>query len=184
MGAVENGGGVTETEETRTDSELEAAGRILKILCPKQHVFQANDNKLSKYRGPELFSKSACHRTTTFVPLAHYCRCIKRSNDKVKGHEGPEGKQRYSSTLSVTSALDGCGCLMSRSGFFTLGEETRYALCTRLRGPRGRSRRVRRISPPPGFVPRTAQNVESLYRLSYRGPRIKLKRFIRSILLF
>jgi len=25
------------------------------------------------------------------------------------GHEGPEGKQRYNSTLSLTSALDGVG---------------------------------------------------------------------------
>ena len=25
------------------------------------------------------------------------------------GHEGPEGKQRYSSTLSLTSAIDGMG---------------------------------------------------------------------------
>jgi hypothetical protein len=25
------------------------------------------------------------------------------------GHEGPEGEQRYSSTLSLTSALDGVG---------------------------------------------------------------------------
>ena len=170
MGAVANGGGVTETEQTRTDSEFEAAGWILKILCPKQNVFQAIDNKLSKYHGPELFSKSACHRTTTFLPIAHYCRCIKRSRGKGKGnghrrtgHEGPEGKQRYRSTLSLTSALDGCGCLMPRSGFFTLGEETRYALYRRLCEPRSRSGRARRISPPPGFVPRTAQTVESLY---------------------
>jgi hypothetical protein len=25
------------------------------------------------------------------------------------GHEGPEGEERYSSILSLTSALDGCG---------------------------------------------------------------------------
>jgi hypothetical protein len=35
------------------------------------------------------------------------------------GHEGPEGKQRYSSTLSLTSALDVGGWLTSRSGHFT-----------------------------------------------------------------
>ena len=28
---------------------------------------------------------------------------------KVKGHEGPEWEQKYGSTLSLTSALDGVG---------------------------------------------------------------------------
>jgi hypothetical protein len=51
---------VTETEQTRTDSEFEAAGRILRFWCPKQNFGQAIDNKLSKYHGPELFSKSVC----------------------------------------------------------------------------------------------------------------------------
>jgi hypothetical protein len=60
LGAVAKGDGVTETEQTRTDGEFEAAGRILKFWCPKQNVDQAIDNKLSKYHGPELFSKSVC----------------------------------------------------------------------------------------------------------------------------
>ena len=41
---------------------------------------------------------------------------IRKSKGKGKGkvqprtgHEGPEGEQRYNSTLSVTSALDGVG---------------------------------------------------------------------------
>jgi hypothetical protein len=33
-------------------------------------------------------------------------------------HESPEGKQRYSSTLSLISALDGDGWLRPRSGRF------------------------------------------------------------------
>ena len=41
-------------------------------------------------------------------------------------------------------------------------------LYRRLGGPQGRSGRVRKISPPPGFDPRTVQPVaQSLYRLSY-----------------
>ena len=35
------------------------------------------------------------------------------------GHEGPEGEQIYSSTLSLTSALQGCGWLTPRPGRFT-----------------------------------------------------------------
>jgi hypothetical protein len=35
------------------------------------------------------------------------------------GHEGPEGEYRYSSTLSLTSALDGSGWSTPRPGRFT-----------------------------------------------------------------
>ena len=44
-------------------------------------------------------------------------------------------------------------------GRFTPGKETRYPLYRRLGG----SGRVRRISPPPGFEPRTVQQVASRY---------------------
>jgi hypothetical protein len=38
-----------------------------------------------------------------------------------------------------------------------------YPLYMRLGGTQGRSERVRKISPPPGFDPRTAQPVVSRY---------------------
>jgi hypothetical protein len=41
--------------------------------------------------------------------------------------------------------------------------KTRYLLCRRLGEPQGRSGRVRKISPPPGFNPRPFQTVESRY---------------------
>jgi hypothetical protein len=41
--------------------------------------------------------------------------------------------------------------------------KTRYPLYRRLGGPQGQSRQVRKISPPPGFDPRTAQPVGSSY---------------------
>ena len=41
--------------------------------------------------------------------------------------------------------------------------KTRYPLYRRLGGPQGRSGRVRKISPPPGFDPRTVQPVASRY---------------------
>ena len=79
------------------------------------------------------------------------------------GHEDPEGKQRYSSILSLPSALDAGGWSMPRPGRFTPGKETWYPLYRRLGGPQGRSGRVQKISPPPGFDPRTVQPVESRY---------------------
>jgi hypothetical protein len=42
-------------------------------------------------------------------------------------------------------------------------EVTRYTLYRRLGGPQGQSERVRKISPPPGFDPRTVQPVVSRY---------------------
>jgi len=48
--------------------------------------------------------------------------------------------------------------------------KTRYPLYRRLGGHPGWSDRVRKISLPPGFDPRTSQPVaQSLYRLSYRA---------------
>ena len=41
--------------------------------------------------------------------------------------------------------------------------KTRYPLYRRLGRPQGRSGRVRKISPPPGFGPRTLQPVASRY---------------------
>jgi len=38
------------------------------------------------------------------------------------GHKGPEGEERYSSTLSLTSALDGSGWSTPHPGRFTPGK--------------------------------------------------------------
>ena len=43
------------------------------------------------------------------------------------------------------------------------GNETRYPLYRKLGGPQGRSGRVRKISPTPGFDPRTVQPETSRY---------------------
>jgi hypothetical protein len=42
------------------------------------------------------------------------------------GHEGPEGEQRYNSTLSVTSTPDAVGWLTPQFGRFNPCKETRY----------------------------------------------------------
>ena len=61
------------------------------------------------------------------------------------GHEGPEGRYRSTSALSLTSALDGGEWLTPRPGRFTPGQETWYPLYRRLGGPQGRCGRVRKI---------------------------------------
>ena len=57
----------------------------------------------------------------------------------VTGHEGPEGEQRYSSTLSLTSALDEGGQSMPLSGRSTPRESLRIVQDNgRVPGPSGR----------------------------------------------
>jgi hypothetical protein len=69
----------------------------------------------------------------------------------------------HSSTLSLTTALDGGGWSTPRPSRFILGKETRYPLYRSLGGPQGRSRRVRKSLPSPGFDPRTVQPLASRY---------------------
>jgi hypothetical protein len=68
----------------------------------------------------------------------------------------------YSSTLSLTSVLDGGGWSTPRPAALPPGM-TRYPLYRRLGRPQGRSGRVLKISPPPGFDPRTVQLIASRY---------------------
>jgi hypothetical protein len=95
---------------------------------------------------------------------------VKNLNDcKGKGkirprtiHEGPEAENRYRSTLSLTSTLDGEGGHRYTPAALPPGK-TRYPLYRRLGGSKGRYGRAQEISPPPGFDPRTVQPVASRY---------------------
>jgi hypothetical protein len=69
---------------------------------------------------------------------------------------------KNSFTLSLTSALDGVGDQRHDPAALPLGK-TRYPLYMRLSGLQDRSGRVRKISPPLGFDPRTVQPVASRY---------------------
>jgi hypothetical protein len=106
-----------------------------------------------------------CNRKRTSHPVG------KGKGHPRTGHEGPLGKYRYSSTLSLTWALDGSGWSTPRPGRFNPGKEARYPLYRRLGGPRDRSVRVRNISPATGIrSPDRPALSESLYRQGYSGP--------------
>ena len=79
------------------------------------------------------------------------------------GHEGPQGEQKYSSTLLLTSALEGDEGSASCPGSTLSPGKTRYPLYRMLGGLQGRSGQVPKISPPPGFDPRTNQPIGSRY---------------------
>jgi len=63
----------------------------------------------------------------------------------------------------MTTALEGGEGSVSRPGRSLPPGKTRYPLYRRLGGPQGWSEQVRKISPPPGFDPRTVQPVASRY---------------------
>ena len=75
---------------------------------------------------------------------------------------GPQGEYRYSYSF-MTTALEGDEGSAPRPGRYLPPGKTRYPLYRRLGGPQGRSGQVRKISPPPGFDPRTVQPVASRY---------------------
>ena len=78
----------------------------------------------------------------------------------------------YSTTLSLTSALEGVDGQRHSPTALPPGK-TRYPLYRRLGRPQGRAGRVRKISPPTGIrsLDRPARS-ESLYRLIYPGPHL------------
>ena len=84
------------------------------------------------------------------IPVQPYLNWIKGKGEvrPITGHEGPEGEYRYSSTLSLTSALDGVGGQRHAPGLGThciggwVGLRTGLDRCQKSR-------------PAPGFDPRT-----------------------------
>ena len=73
------------------------------------------------------------------------------------------GEQRYGTTLSLTSALNGGGCQRHARGAFSAIKRPSTHCYSRLGGPPFRSERVRKTSPPPGLDPRTVQPIASRY---------------------
>jgi hypothetical protein len=69
------------------------------------------------------------------------------------GHEGPEGKKKYKSTLSLTSALDWGGWSTPSPGRFSSGKEIVYPLYRSLGWPRGWSGWVRKFLPHRDSIP-------------------------------
>ena len=74
------------------------------------------------------------------------------------GHEGPEGEYGYSSTLSLTSALDRVGGQSHAPAALPPGKIW-YRLYRMLGGARVGPDRCGKISSPSGFDPRTVQPV-------------------------
>ena len=108
---------------------------------------------------------SQIFRLICLLPLGSGTHNGSTCNGKVSlktDHEVPKGEEKYSSTLSLTSAIDSVGG--QHHALSALPPvKTRCPSYGRLGGPQGRSERVRKISPPQGFDPRTVQLIASHY---------------------
>jgi len=76
------------------------------------------------------------------------------------GHKGAKGKQRYTPTLFLTSALDCVSGQHNALATLSLGN-TRYPSYRSLCGPQGQWGWVWKISPPLGFNPWNVQPIAS-----------------------
>ena len=82
---------------------------------------------------------------------------------RITYHEKPEVEYRYSSTLSLTSALDGVGWTKPRPCLFTPLERPDTHCIGGWVGPRAGLDGPGKSRPPQGFDPRTVQPVASRY---------------------
>ena len=86
------------------------------------------------------------------------------------GHEGPDGEQMYSSTLSLTSALDGGEQSTPRPGRFTPGKDPVPIVQVVGWAPGPVQTGVKNLASTGIRSPDRPARSQSLYRLSYPGP--------------
>jgi hypothetical protein len=79
------------------------------------------------------------------------------------GHEGPEGEQTYTSTLPLTSALDGVGGQRHAPAALPPGKDPVPIVEEAGWAPGPVWTGAENIAPPQGFDPRTVQSVASRY---------------------
>ena len=96
------------------------------------------------------------------IPVLGWCTSASNKVHPRTGHEDPEVEYRYSSTLTLTSALYGNGC--SRPPAALPPGKIPDTLCIGgLVGPRACMDGCGKFCLPPGFDPRTVQPVASRY---------------------
>jgi hypothetical protein len=140
-------------------------------------VFMTEMKSVYSAVGTESLNKAVCASSLKgqidiqYSFSSHNTWAIKSKVHPRSGHEGPDKEYRYSSTLSLTLALNVGGCSTPCSGHFTPGKETRYPFYRRLGGPQGRSGRVRKTSLPQGAIPTTlSRSTYVSYRHTFKNP--------------
>jgi hypothetical protein len=116
-----------------------------------------------------LKMEAVCYTKPLVPVLIHTSNAAYKSHKEVKGkvhpatgHGGPEEELRYSSTLSLTSARDGSGCLTPQPGSFTR-ERDPVLIVQEARSAPGPIWRGAEILALKEFDPRTVQPVVRHY---------------------
>jgi hypothetical protein len=109
---------------------------------------------------------------TVFLFKPQYVSYKKQSKFHPRsGHEGPDEEYRYSSSLSLTSALNGAGCSTPRIGRFTPRERDPVPILEEAGWAPGPVWTDAENPAPNGIrSPERPVRSESLYRLRYPGP--------------
>ena len=134
------------------------------LVCTVLFKQRTSDEPNSLYKDTYQMPKIHCFRSNS--GSKHGTRLLLIIKGKLHPrtvHEGPDGEKRYSSSISLTSVLDGVWWLTPRHAPAVLPSgKTRYPLY-RMGGPQGRCGRVRKTSPSPEFDPRTVQPLANRY---------------------
>ena len=139
------------------------AGRFRVRIRVEAEIFSTHPATPSPlYNGYRVIPGGKTASAWRWQPTQNQRRDLRQVHPRT-GHEGPQGEQRYSSTLSLTSGLDGGGWLTPLPSCFTPGKDTQYLFYGSLVGPQGRSKLAHRISPPLKFNPWTVNPVASRY---------------------
>ena len=129
----------------------------------KQFWEESITSKIFFSNKPKYCTQAKDDNSTLLLPCTSAdCRKGKGKGHRTTWYESTT-QYEYSSTLSLTPALDVGGWSMPRPGSFTSWKQTSYPLYRRLCGPQGRDEPMMIISPPQGFDPQTVQLVASRY---------------------
>jgi hypothetical protein len=92
--------------------------------CPQSERFLAHSHNCLHHNYIEITAGTLSTRTgLTSTKIVVMLVKVKGKVHPITGHEGPEVEYRYSSTLPLTSALDGGGWSTPRPGCFIPGED-------------------------------------------------------------
>ena len=125
---------------------------IVENITQYQHKLQKQVTRTDEYR---LRLLDYQQHPSGFLDLG---RANRRSSIKGKiylrrDHESQEGQQMYFSSISFTSALDGCWWSTPSTDNYTPRNETQYLSYRKLGRPQGRSAQVRKSRPYRNSIP-------------------------------